>query len=108
MIRWLGAFAITQLVEVPIYARALKGHLGVAFAASALTHPVVWFAFPILGRSYGIVYLHMVLLAELFAVTFEALWLHHHDVERPLLWSIGANASSVAIGLGIRHLFGWP
>jgi hypothetical protein len=108
MIHWLAAFAITQLVEVPIYMRALKGHFGVAFAASAFTHPFVWFGFPVLARHYGIGYRDIVLCMELFAVTFEAIWLHHHDVKRPLLWSLAANASSVAIGLTIRHFFGWP
>ncbi|MEZ4315722.1 MAG: hypothetical protein R3F14_47505, partial [Polyangiaceae bacterium] len=167
--RWfLIAFLVTQLIEVPIYERALRERhsapatrddssdlsptaaeaasptrarpsaevepsqeqgisheqgaserarevrrwgwrVGVAFGASAITHPVVWFAMPTLAIAllrvaawtgpfefspelsttiYG-------LLAEGFAVTVEALYLRAFGVRRPLLWSVIANASSV-------------
>ena len=50
-LRWLFAFAITQAVECPIYTRVFRVRLPVAFAASALTHPVVCFVFPAVWRA---------------------------------------------------------
>jgi len=102
---WLAAFAFTQAVEVPVYRRAGCSWHG-AFAASAITHPVVWFVIvPLLPASY----LVRVLVAEAFAVLVEALWLHV-VLKRPraLWWSLGANALSVALGLVSRALFGAP
>ena len=112
MQRWLIAFCITQLVEVPIYLWALRAcvprrerRLAVAFGASLLTHPVVWFAFPrvITGTYWG-----MVLAAEVFAVGVEAMVLSGTGLRRPLLWSLAANFASVAVGLICRAIFGVP
>ncbi len=100
---WLTAFAFTQLIEVPIYLRATGGHFRVAFLASALTHPVVWFVFPKLLPDH---YVAMVTAAELFAWWGEAVWLRHHGVERALLWSLLANTASLCIGLLVRAAFG--
>ena len=100
---WLLAFAFTQAVEIPIYRRA-GAPLWVAFAASALTHPVVWFVFPLAGLEWG----WMVVWAELFAWLAEALWLRWHGVRRPLLWSLLANGASLSLGLLSRGLFGVP
>ena len=38
--RWASAFLLTQLVEVPIYAYALRGRWTAAFMASAITHSI--------------------------------------------------------------------
>ena len=100
---WLLAFTFTQAVEIPIYRRA-GAPLWVAFAASALTHPVVWFLFP----QAGLGWIWMVVWAELFAWLAEALWLHWHRVQRPLVWSLLANGASLSLGLLSRHLFGLP
>lgn len=105
LLHWLAAFAVTQLVEVPIYLRAQR-RFGVAFGASAITHPIVWFVVPAFWRGGG--YLGMVLVAEAFAVITEAVWLRRFGVRHAFWWSLLANASSVAIGLSIRALFGWP
>lgn len=121
---FLIAFGITQLVEVPIYARALRdarlpfarntfvSRAIVAFGASLLTHPIVWFAMPSvtlalyraslragappldeLGRTllYGA-------LAETLAVIVEALYLRLFRVRHALVWSLVANAASVLVG----------
>ena len=124
MIHWLVAFAFTQIVEIPIYLRALRGRPAVAFGASALTHPIVWFVIPrvwvhlylgLIGLSAALVipsplirYVCMVLLAETFAVGVEALYLHVFKVRRALAWSLVANGASVTLGLLARSLFGWP
>lgn len=138
---FVTAFAITQLVEVPIYVAALgrvartksgtarehgsaRGDVGargspaargaIAFGASLLTHPVVWFVMPGLARK---LYTACVLpvfggwalgvmgrtllygaLAEGFAVGAEALYLRAFGVRRALAWSVGANAASVVVG----------
>ena len=104
--RWLAAFALTQVFEVPLYLRAGAGWR-TAFLASALTHPVVWFVFPRLLRA-ELGYWSMVAMAEIFAVGAEALWLHANGVRRALPWSLLANATSFGCGLLIRAAFGWP
>ncbi len=143
---FLLAFAVTQLVEVPIYLRALRdrrpsppqgatdgtgakgpaegkstwiARASIAFGASAITHPIVWFVMPWaatalyrialragapalgeLGRTllYGA-------LAEGFAVLVEGLYLRGFGVKRAMIWSISANAASVVVGtLAVRLL----
>ena len=111
MTQWLAAFFFTQFVEVPIYLfakpqpRGWLRRFGVAFGASAVTHPIVWFVIPtfFMGGSY----VTMAVTAEAFALLTEAAWLHRFGIRRPLAWSLLANASSVAIGLGLRALTGW-
>lgn len=102
---WLGAFAFTQAVEVPVYRRAGCSWWG-ALGASALTHPVVWFViFPWVPAGY----VERAVLAEVFAVLVEALWLRV-ALRRPraLGWSLLANGLSFGLGLLSRRLFGWP
>jgi hypothetical protein len=136
---WLSAFALTQLVEIPIYTRAIRARDTVsrapentnprrpaadaiptlsprlripllatrvarAFLPSALTHPLVWFAFPRLPLAY----LPMVVCAELFAFFAEAALLRALRVPRALAWSFLANAASLGVGLLLRALVGWP
>lgn len=113
---WLSAFALTQAVEVPIYVRALRQGpqpsierlslaLALGFAASAITHPIVWFVWPVLLPGD---WLTMAIVAELFAITTEAAWLRAFGLPRALAWAGLANAASVLIGLGSRALFAWP
>jgi hypothetical protein len=114
LLPWLLAFAFTQLVEVPIYRRALDGRLLVAFGASAITHPVVWFFFPWLFAHWAPLepspahYWTMVAAAETFAVGVEAIWLAAFGLPRALLWSLLANGSSLGLGLLSRWIFGSP
>lgn len=103
---WLVAFFFTQLFELPIYYRATKGWR-VGFFASALTHPVVWFVFP-LTMALGTPYWGMVALAEGFAVVAEGFWLRHHGVPRAFAWSLLANATSASLGALLRALTGVP
>lgn len=103
---WLVAFAFTQAFEVPLYLRA-TGSWRIAFFASALTHPIVWFVFPQM-MAHGVSYWPMVAAAEVFAVTAEAVWLFANGVPRALLWSFLANATSATGGLLLRHRFGVP
>lgn len=105
LLAWLGAFAFTQAVELPVYLRAGCRAPG-ALAASAITHPVVWFVLvPRLPLGYD----ERVVIAEAFAVIVEALWLRL-ALRRPraLAWSLLANALSFGLGMLSRALFGWP
>ncbi len=105
---WLVAFFFTQLFEMPIYWAATRS-LRVAFLASAMTHPIVWFVFP-LSMEHGLSYGWMVVFAELFAVTAEAAWLMFNGMKRgpALLWSLGANTFSATLGFVLRALVGFP
>src|SRR5689334_18085550 len=84
---WLSGFAFTQIVEVPIYVAAMRRtpsddhpllrrlpvQIALAFGASLVTHPIVWFVIPrIRFDSYG----QMVACAESFAVAVEALYFY--------------------------------
>lgn len=116
LIGWLSAFALTQAVELPIYVRALREGerptidrlpiaIAIAFGASALTHPIVWFVMPKLIPDN---WLTMVIVAELFAITAEAAWLRAFELPRALAWAGFANAASVLVGIVLRQLIGWP
>ncbi len=95
---------VTQLFELPVYWLATKS-LRVGFLASAMTHPIVWFVFPLLPVDYW----PMVALAETFAVLAEAAWLHFNGVApaRAFGWSLAANTFSASMGLLIRATTGW-
>lgn len=120
---WLAAFLFTEAVEIPLYLLALRPpprlaallgagqvpgspgvHLGVAALASLLTHPFVWFAFPLLDAPY----LAQVASAEAFAVLVEAGWLRAAGLRHALLWSLLANGASLGLGLLSRAAFGVP
>lgn len=112
MIAWLSAFLFTQLVEIPIYARALAprplmARLAIAFGASLLTHPLVWWGVLHFTTSEE-TYLASVVCAESFAVVVEALWLRRFGVRGAFAWSLGANAASLGLGLLSRALLGFP
>lgn len=112
---WLDAFALTQLIEAPIYVTALRAGappargwaaaLALALGPSALTHPIVWFVFP---RLLPEPYWAMLACAEVFAVAAEAGYLRLLGLRRPLELSLIANAASFGVGLVCRALLGWP
>ncbi len=120
---WLSAFAFTQAVEIPLYVAvvrrsvrvfatqrplALAAQIALAFGASAVTHPIVWFLIPRIPASS---YAEMVARAELFAVIVEAFYFYTLfvvDLRRALFWSLVVNATSASTGLLSRWAFGWP
>ncbi len=107
-VRWFFAFLFTQAVEVPLYLR-VTASWRVAFLASLITHPIVWFVFPRLWPWTSMPgYWGMVLGAETFAVVAEAAWLHRNHVHRALFWAAVVNATSTCVGLGLRACFGAP
>lgn len=105
VVAWAWAFAFTQLVEVPIYRRMLDCSLLRALGASALTHPLIWAAFPHLSLAY----VPSVVLIELFAWLGEALYFARpYGAWRALRASLFANAASCVLGFICRGLFGVP
>jgi hypothetical protein len=105
---WFVAFFFTQVFELPIYWWATKS-LRIGFFASAITHPIVWFVFPLL-MNVGVEYWPMVVLAELFAIVAEATWLKWNGIPtgKAALTSLAANSFSVACGFAMRHFLGFP
>jgi hypothetical protein len=120
--RWFLAFAVTQLVEMPVYVRGARATWFEAFGASALTHPIVWFVVPnVLEEAYaawlvpnGVHFdprerwFAMFIVAETFAVVAEAVYLGVLRHKRPLMWAFIANMASVIVGLTSRKLVGYP
>jgi hypothetical protein len=110
--RWVAAFVFTQIIEMPIYAWALRERVrhpaaraAAAFGPSALTHPVVWFVIPHLIAHPYLAYLAV---AETFAVVVEAIYVRAFGVRRALLCSLAANGASVAMAMITRRLFHFP
>ncbi|MCB9688719.1 MAG: hypothetical protein H6738_18815 [Alphaproteobacteria bacterium] len=102
---WVTAFLLTQAIEMPIYLFGSRGsdlpvpwRVAVAFGASALTHPIVWFVLrDLLEARLG--FWAYFAIAETFAVVVEALYLRWFELRRPLLWSLLANGTSASVGL---------
>lgn len=108
MTAWVLSFALTLAVELPVAAAVLRKHprartLGAMAAASAVTHPLFWFAWPHLFRSDWA----YVGTGELGIIAVEAAILKH---ALGLSWrsavavSAFANAASYLIGLGLWGL----
>lgn len=119
---WFAAFLFTQAVEIPIYIGGARARFDQAFLASALTHPIVWFALPPMYQAVfaalggvavgalpeGVHYWFLFAISESFAVVAEGLYLRNLGKKHAFLWALAANASSVALGLASRALFGVP
>ena len=102
---WLWAFAFTQLIEVPVYMRLLACRPVRAFGATALTHPLIWYAFPHLRLEY----VWAVALVALFAWLGETLYfVRPYGLRRALWASLLANAASCALGFVSRGVLGVP
>ena len=106
--RWAIHFALTQAIEVPIYVAGMPGRargprLLIAFGASALTHPWLWFVLPpLLLRPLH--YAGYVALVEPLIAAAEALYLIGMGVprRRAIVLSLIANAASFVAGVLLR------
>ena len=112
--RWGVAFLLTQAMEIPIWAfalarngptRSLGVRLELAFLASMLTHPWVWFAFPALttllenqGVAHKTAWSVMIFCAEMFAWLVEARLMARFGLRNATFWSAIANATSYTAG----------
>jgi hypothetical protein len=104
-LRWASAFAFTQIVEVPIYRHGLRVSFARAFGASAITHPIVWFA--VVESGVHASWTTRVVCGEAFAVIVEALWFASvRGLRAAFFWSLVANGVSFALGLISYRIFG--
>src|SRR5690348_17316561 len=89
--------------------RPLRQKLAIAFGASAITHPIVWFVLPPLLtlEVAHLPWMTMVWIAEAFAVVAETLWLFAFGVRYAPLWALGANMASFGAGLVCYRYLGW-
>lgn len=107
---WALAFAITQVVEVPIYRALAPVRWWQAFSLSLVTHPAVWYVFPPLGARAGLSFPQTLWLAEAFAYVTEAALLRAYGVRwwRALAVAIVANTASIIAGELLRARWGIP
>jgi hypothetical protein len=111
VVKWLRAFAVTVLVELPIAAPLLAAveprlprRSAVVVLANLATHPLVWFAFPglALGAGARLAFSEAwAVLAELaiYRLVWPAL-----PPRRATLVSLAANGASFAAGLLLARL----
>lgn len=106
MTSWLAAFVLTQILEIPIWMWAGRNFFSsrgkiffCAFGASAITHPILWFAFPWHTGNDFIV----LIVGETFVVVTEALWAKWRGISNPWKISLLANGFSLAIGLLVQQ-----
>lgn len=99
---WGIAFCCTQIMEIPVYVAFIRdrpwyARLGIAFLATLITHPFVWFVFPVLFRED---YTVQIAVSEGFAWLAEAAWLAATGTPplRAILLALAANATSWGIG----------
>jgi hypothetical protein len=109
MTHWAIAFALSLVLEAPIYWAMLRlpwrRRWGVAIGVTALTHPYVWFVLPeLLQASLG--YWGYVAVAEVLVVGVEAwvCWGAGETPKRSLLAAFVANAFSFSCGLVLMPL----
>ena len=116
VLQWLVAFALTQVVEIGVYTnvpggreRPLAERLAIAFGASGITHPIVWFVIAPLYSPLHVSWWTIVAIAEAFAFGVEAVWLvlFGFRVRTAILASGGANGLSFTIGLFCYEVLGW-
>jgi hypothetical protein len=104
---WLRAFLLTALIEVPIVLALTRENptpprrrLALALFAQLVTHPLVWYVFPILP---GLPRAYTLTLSELWAWLGEALFYTVALAPLRPVRAIGvagvANATSFGLGL---------
>jgi len=108
-VSWTTAFVLTQLLELPVYLGFMGTELSpplrvaVAFGASALTHPLLWFvADPLLVPLLG--YWGFFVVGESLVVVVEGAYLRAFGVAKPWRLALAANGFSALVGLGLQLL----
>ena len=91
----------------------MRERLAIAFACSAITHPLVWFVIPdLVGAAFASFGGHSgwwtgVAFAEAFAVLAEGALLWSFRVRWPLAWALLANTCSFTMGLFAYTWLDW-
>ena len=104
---WAVAFAVTQAVEAPIYARAIgapyRRAFAIGFGASLLTHPPLWFVIPRYVEWGPTTWA----VSEVAVTLVEAAWLWtmgaaDRSPTRVLGLAVIANGASILVGESLR------
>lgn len=105
---WARAFALTQVIEVPIYTAIawkkapLPRLIAAAFACTAVTHPLLWFVWPHVVTDYtAFVVSGELLIAVGESLLFFAL-IPRLDLPRAIGAAFVANATSYGMGQLLR------
>jgi hypothetical protein len=107
---WFAAFAWTIALEQPIYTLALRRHVrrwwtpcAIALAVNAITHPLLWFAFPRFAP-----YWQYVVAGELCVIAVEAVIvaLVIRRGAPAIAASVAANTVSTLVGLALLSAAG--
>lgn len=128
---WLTAFALTQLIEAPIYRyfclppapnSPTRGWWP-ALLPSAVTHPLLWFVVPTWWRTFGPSMMAVapkwlqspdredalvIHTAEVLIWLAEAGVLRLSGGQQTLRWALAGNAASYGFGLLLSATIGWP
>ena len=114
MLRWLTAFLLTLAIELPVAGILLRRHeasraalAGKLFFANLATHPLVWFAFPLLPGSWAATTALSEIFACLTEAAFFALIIPGVKPGRAMLVSLAANCASFGLGLLFFLLLPW-
>lgn len=120
LLMWLGAFALTQAIEAPIYARfCVAGRWKAALLPSAVTHPLLWFALTPIWQQLRWPFAEMVgaydpsafdmpalYAMELAIAATEGWLLKRQGGHKPWLWALLGNGASFGVGELIYWLTG--
>jgi hypothetical protein len=114
MLRWLTAFLLTLAIELPVAGVLLRRHeasravlAAKLFFANLATHPLVWFAFPMLPGPWAATTALSEAFAWLAEAAFFVLVIPGVKPSRAALVSLAANATSFGLGLALYLAFPW-
>jgi hypothetical protein len=107
---WWSAFLLTLVLEIPVYVLLTRGRVpawrsaAAGVVCSAVTHPLLWFAWPRTAMSYA-AYL---VTGELLVIAAETaiFWVVAHPLKlrRAALVALAANAASCLVGILLQRL----
>jgi hypothetical protein len=106
---YLGALALTLLIEIPVYASVLRRGLGIGAprglaagaAVNLVSHPLAFLVvMPVLARPLGFFAALTVIEAGVWVLESALLWSWlRRDVDLVALAALLANAASLTVGL---------
>ena len=108
VVAWAIAFALTQVIETPLYRWLAPVRWREAFMPSLVTHPPVWFAIVPGCVALGAPVIVAVIVAELIVWAIEAWVLTRFGIAtgRAIVIALIANGASVVGGELVRALLG--
>ena len=106
---WALSFALTLIVEVPLFAALGRGLPAwraavVGAVGSCVTHPLLWFVWPRIVSDYTAFLVTGEVLVTLIEALIVVIALPDAGLRRALVMSCVANAASLGLGLVLRAL----